>query len=88
MNKNNKEILLKIMKDWYREAFKSKFHLMGPVYYHINDNELTIYTGWPGLMIGLHGQLVDKYEKILKDNNFNYDVKFIDLPKYSGIYEI
>ena len=79
-----KEILTK----WYREAFKGKFHLLGPIYYHIDNNTLLIFTNWPGILIGLHGQTIDKYIKILKENNFNYEIKFVELSKYVGVYEI
>ena len=76
-----------ILTNWYKEAFKDKIHF-GPIYFHIDDDVLLIFTNWPGILIGLHGKTINKYIKILNENNFNYEIKFVELSKYAGVYEI
>ena len=46
---------------------------------HICGDRLFITTRRPGLMIGYHGKLVEKYKILLKDNGYPCDVEFVDL---------
>ena len=46
-----------------------------------------IYTNHPGLMIGYHGELVDKYKEKLKEYSMrNVEVEFIET-QYSFIFK-
>lgn len=77
-----------ILKDWYNEAFGYNYNLAKVLYYHIEGNTLLIFSNWPGMLIGKYGTLIDKYKQILKENNFNYEIKFVELFGYSGVYEL
>ncbi len=77
-----------ILKDWYIEAFGSKYAKNKVLYYHIEDNNLLIFSNWPGILIGKYGALIDKYSRRLKENNFNYEIKLVELKSYSGVYEL
>lgn len=46
---------------------------------HIEGDTLYIATKNPGLYIGFHGQLADKYRKILEENGHNLRISFVDL---------
>lgn len=70
----------KIMEEWKREA-----GVPDEIIYRMNDvwdyersiylpHELTVITTKPGIMIGLHGNLVNKYKEKLQ-----CEVKFIDI---------
>lgn len=53
----------KILKEWKNEAGVKYPTLFK---YDRTEKELIIYTSRPGLYIGVHGNLVDKYTKILQ----------------------
>ena len=45
---------------------------------HIHDSTIYIITDSPGLMIGWHGETINKYRKILEENGYNQQIEFID----------
>ena len=49
-----------------------------PTIIHVDDDDLWIITDRPGLMIGRHGYLVDRYKEILKDNGYNLRIRFVE----------
>lgn len=68
--------LKKLMIQW-----KNECKLKSPVMFHYSKstNVLTICTDRPGIMIGLHGQTVDKYREKLKELDSNFEqVEFIE----------
>lgn len=62
-----------IILQWKREALGT-----GSIYdmtlFHVEGNTLYLFTKYPGLFIGYHGKLVNKYEEIL-----GIKVKMIEL---------
>lgn len=72
---------VKILKEWKNEACVKYPTLFK---YNRTDNELIIYTSRPGLYIGVHGKLVDKYTKILqKEYPELKAVKFVETAPYT-----
>ena len=78
-----------ILQEWQKEAFESRStDRMSVMYYHIDRNTLFIYSYWPGILIGPQGTIVEKYRKLLNDNNFNYKIRIIELYDHSGVHEL
>ena len=70
-----------IIKEWKHEAGVRGIILTG----HTSPSSpyLTIFTSNPGLMIGYHGELKDKYIKKLRtEMNGLIDVHFVVTDKY------
>ena len=76
----------KIMKDWKHES-----GVQDEIMYRMIDvwdyersiylpHELTVITTKPGIMIGLHGNLVNKYKEKLR-----CEVNFIDISWYDRV---
>lgn len=67
----------RIIKEWKDEAGIQGIVLVGKHYY--NDGKLKICTDKPGLMIGFHGELVDKYKKILNGiDKYIKEIEFVE----------
>ena len=70
-----------IIKEWKHEAGVQGIILTG--YTSPNSPFLTIFTSNPGLMIGYHGELKDKYIKKLRTvMNGLIEVHFVITDKY------
>lgn len=65
-----------IVEQWVNEIGTSYFR--HAVVVHVEDENIYIITDKPGLMIGYHGSLVDKYRGILKENGYKQQIEFID----------
>lgn len=65
----------RIIELWKQDA---GLKYRNPVVIHIDDKKLWVITERPGLMIGLHGNLVDRYKEILKDNGYNLRIRFVE----------
>ena len=66
-----------IIKEWKDEAGVKGIVLVGAHYY--KSGKLIICTDRPGLMIGLHGELVDKYtEKLNKVDKYIKGIEFVE----------
>ena len=76
--------LKEIIIDWHREAFGNPF--AASIFFHVDNNTLYLVTRFPGICIGYHGTLVDKYKLILQENGYNFDIKFVDFFK-NGVTE-
>ena len=70
----------KILKMWKAEAKADR-----PIQYHFSyvTGELILCTSQPGLLIGLHGTLVDKYRDLLKNSISEFKtVRFQEVERY------
>ena len=81
-----------IIKSWIKENNYDKY-FKDPIYYHIKKHwfkkdELIIMTPYPGIMIGKHGETINKYQKLFKLYGYNYDIKMVELSKYFVIKEL
>lgn len=66
-----------IIKQWKDEAGVTGIVLVGMHYY--KTGKLKICTNQPGLMIGLHGELVKKYtEKLNKVDRYIKEIEFVE----------
>ena len=73
--------IAKIIKEWKDEAGVTNTILVG-VYPSFRET-ITICTDSPGLMIGYHGELVNKYQEKLKEINHNLkEIKFVETESY------
>lgn len=68
-----------IIEQWQKEAgvrLRSETTV-----FHIDSvtNTLYILTQYPGWYIGYHGELINKYKTIFREENYYYDIKFIEL---------
>ena len=53
-----------IIKNWKHEA---KARRVIQYKYIRNENKLILYTSEPGILIGAHGRLIEKYTKLLQE---------------------
>ena len=58
----------KVIQEWVNEVKK-------PASIIVQGNTIQIYTKYPGIFIGFHGETVNKYREQLGD----YDVEFYEL---------
>ena len=65
-----------IVEQWVNEIGSQYFR--HAVVIHIDGENIYIITDKPGLMIGYHGALVNKYREILKDNGYTQQIEFVD----------
>ena len=75
------ENLKALIAEWSKEAGRST------AYKYDSDKKcITMYTGCPGLFIGLKGELVNKYKKKLCDFLFidNLEIKFEEVDGVCG----
>lgn len=73
------KLIQKILKEWKKEAGITR-----AIQFKYRNGVLTIYTSQCGWLIGFHGTLVAKYEKILKEelgDEFN-KVEFVETDFY------
>ena len=84
-----------IMLMWVKESCGSNYKMYEryPTFYNIKKHffkpdELLIFTFFPGVLIGRGGETVDFYKNIFKENNYNFEIKFIELSKYSIVREL
>ena len=68
--------LIDIIKDWKKEAGVRP--LDETTLFHVCKNTIYIITSKPGLFIGYHGKLVDKYRQLIKDNGYDENIEFVD----------
>lgn len=67
-----------IIENWKRESKVDTFR-RETIAVHACGDKLFVATQHPGFYIGYHGQLVDKYRGILRDNGYPCDMRFVDL---------
>ena len=60
-----------IIEKWKKEA---NITYIETTVIHVEEDKLYIITKYPGLFIGYHGNLVDKYSKLI-----NKEIVFIDM---------
>lgn len=65
----------RIIELWKQDA---GLKYRNPVVIHIDDKNLWVITERPGWMIGRHGDLVDRYKEILKENGYNLRIRFVE----------
>lgn len=63
-----------IIQQWKREALGLRGIYKDTTVFHVNGNTLYLITKYPGLFIGYHGNLINKYEEKL-----GMKVKMIEL---------
>ena len=61
-----------IIKEWKKEAFGRSFD--ETTVFHVEEDKIFIITKYPGLFIGYHGALIDKFQSKL-----DKEVVFVDL---------
>ena len=54
-----------IIQQWKKEALGIRSIYKDTTVYHIDGNKLYLITKYPGLFIGYHGRLVNKYQEKL-----------------------
>ena len=68
--------LEKIIKMWAKEAGIEKS--VGYRRYYKNEAKaIAIFTDRPGFMIGYHGELINKYKKMIESSLYMKDVKIV-----------
>jgi hypothetical protein len=72
--------LEEIINDWSKEAQAFPYCRTAAVF-RILPDKIQIITDRPGLWIGHHGELIFKYQQILKDNGHISKTEFIDIGK-------
>lgn len=66
--------LYEIMK-----AYKEEAHVKHTILFRYRRNQLLICTDKPGCMIGMRGHLVEKYERICRDIDKNFEgIEFVE----------
>lgn len=73
----------RIIELWKQDA---GLRITQPVIIHVDDDDLWIITDRPGWMIGVHGDLADRYKEILKANGYNLRIRFVEFG-YSDVRE-
>lgn len=63
-----------IIQQWRREALGIRSVYKDTTVYHVDGNTLYLITKYPGLFIGYHGSLIDKYREKL-----GMEIKVIEL---------
>ena len=66
-----------IVEQWVKEA-GGRYYFKHAVVCHCDGEDLYIITDKPGLLIGYHGELINKYTEILKDNGYTQNIRLID----------
>ena len=56
--------------------------------FEVCGRNIYIYTDKPGVLIGLHGQEIDRLREMLKKENINKKINFVELGFGSMIREI
>lgn len=69
-----------IINDWSKEAQAFRYCRTAAVFRILSD-KIQIITDRPGLWIGYYGEIIFKYQQILKDNGYTSNTEFIDLGK-------
>ena len=54
-----------IIQQWKKEALGLRNVYKDTTVFHVDGNKLYLITKYPGLFIGYHGRLVDKYKEKL-----------------------
>ena len=63
-----------IIQRWKREALGLRNVYKDTTVFHVDGNTLYLITKYPGLFIGYHGNLIDKYREKL-----GMEIKMIEL---------
>lgn len=63
--------LKEIIIDWHKEAFGDPFATS--TFFHVDGNTLYLITKYPSDV----SNLMDKYKPILKENGYDYEIKFV-----------
>ena len=84
-NKSETRALFDIISEWKREA--SIFVDEDTTCFYVNDNTVYIITSRPGLYIGKHGELYNKYQAVFHDNGHPSNIRFIDT-FYKNVVEL
>ena len=79
IEKNERKSLVSIFEDWKREIGGVDFLLKENVAIHIENGVLFIITRCPGYFIGLHGRMIEKYQKIMKESGYDLKIQFVEL---------
>ena len=66
--------MTEIIQQWKRQALGLRNVYKDTIVFHVEGNTLYLITKYPGLFIGYHGNLVNKYEEKL-----GMKVKMIEL---------
>ena len=69
--------LIAIISAWKAEAGIEGYKSVVAI--HVDGDQLYIITRHPGLFIGMKGKLAKKYEGVLSEHGYKYDVRFIDM---------
>lgn len=74
-----------ILKQWQKEA-----HAETPllIKYDYKRKKMIIYTTRPGLLIGFHGSIIDKYSKLLNEKLMLHFTTADGIPQNSDFIEL
>ena len=74
-----------IVKQWKKEA-----HVEEPllIKYDYNRQKMIIYTTRPGRLVGFHGNIIDKYSKLLNEKLMLHFTTVDGLPKNDDFIEL
>ena len=84
-NITEKKALFDIISEWKRSA--GLLASDDTACFYTKGNVLYLITSRPGLYIGKHGELYNKYQAVLHDNGHPSDVRFIDT-FYKNVVEL
>ena len=71
-----------IIEKWKREAFGVKSIFKDTTVFHVEGDKLYLITKYPGLFIGYHGKLIDKYRQTI-----NKEIVFVNCYDDNGVIE-
>lgn len=63
-----------IIQQWRREALGNRSFYKDTTAYHVDGNTLYLITQYPGMFIGYHGNLINKYK-----GKLGMEIKMIEL---------
>ena len=73
-----------IIRQWREEAGINRVGYSVPghsrcILAHYDATDIYIITSYPGLMIGYHGELINKYREILRDEGFLQEINILEI---------
>lgn len=74
---NEEMSLVDIVSAWKSEAGLPSYQ--NTVAVHEDGEKLFVVTKHPGLLIGLHGKLGNKYSAILREHGYAHKIVYVDM---------
>ncbi len=65
-----------IVREWKSESGIKRYD--DPTVIHQHEGKLFIITKQPGLFIGYHGNLINKYREVFRNHGYEFEIQFVD----------